>query len=463
MLRILLVDDSGAVRQVLSRRLSELGYAVTEADEPLAAAEAALRDPPDILLTDMWMPGLSGVQLCRLLRAEPRTAHVPVVLVTSESQRRSRFWARTAGAAAYVSKDDLPALFATLEGLAVTIPSRPRASVRPSSTTPVHQRMFQRLDAALFESVIAGEIRSLAHGDGEASGVFRGLVDLASDVATYRWLALEVRSPTRLFVHARPETEALAVTEARLALRLAPETDVTLVRDDRVLTGAPSPAVVAEVSAAGAVVGNVALGPITRGASRDDRELVTLFAAQLGGPLRIVTLVEQAQRLAMIDPLTALLNRRAFTDSLSRSLAAFERHGEPVSVMLLDVDHFKRANDSYGHEAGDAVLVGVARLLRDAARRSDFVGRWGGEEFVVGLPRAEGTGALAPAERVRAAIAGHRFALGAGVELTVTASIGVATARRGEPAERVVARADRAMYAAKSRGRNRCEVDGGDG
>jgi two-component system, cell cycle response regulator len=460
MIRILVVDDSASVRQLLAQRLTERGYAVTLAPEPLVAAEMALREPPDILVTDMWMPGVSGVQLCRLLRAEPRTAHVPVVLITAESERRSRFWARTAGAAAYVAKDDLPALYATLERLGASISPRAPGSPHPGSRIPVQHRLFQRLDAALFESVIAGEIRSLASDKGEADGVFRGLADLASDVASYRWLALEVRSPSRLFVHGGNRDCYVVVDEARAALGLAPEVELTLVRDDRVLVGTPSAALVADVRAAGAVIGRLALGPSSRGASRDDKELVSIFAAQLGGPLRIVELVEQTQRLAMSDPLTGLLNRRAFTDMLTRSLAALERHGDAISMMLLDVDHFKLVNDGHGHEAGDAVLVAVAKLLRDVARRTDFVARWGGEEFVVGLARTGSPGALAPAERIRAAVAGHRFGLPGGADLGATVSIGVASAVKGEGADALVARADRAMYLAKSRGRNRCEVDG---
>ena len=97
---VILVDDSGAVRGVLASRLRERGYDVEEAADGVAGAELALEHPPDVVVTDLWMPGLSGVQLCRLLRSEPRTQGVPVILVTGESDRRSRFWARSAGAAA---------------------------------------------------------------------------------------------------------------------------------------------------------------------------------------------------------------------------------------------------------------------------------------------------------------------------------------------------------------------------
>lgn len=458
MTRVLLVDDSPSARHLLAERLTERGYEVTPAADGIAAAELALGQPPDFVVTDLWMPGVSGVQLCRLLRAEPRTAHVPVILITGESQRRSRFWARTAGAVAYVAKNDPTGLFDTLGRLVAESPPHPPEATYAASRTPVQHRIFQRLDAALFESVVAGEVRALAHAEGEADSVFRGLARFASEVAAYRWLAVKFASPPRLFVHADPSESIAAEAEARAALNVAPEVEVVRVTDDRAVIGRPTPPVVAEVRAGERVVGGVALGPSPRGASSEDRQLVSIFAAELGGPLRIVALVEQAHHLAMSDPLTGLLNRRAGMDVLLRSVAAFERHGHPLAILLLDIDHFKRVNDTHGHEVGDTVLSGVADVLRAMARRTDFVVRWGGEEFVVVLGNTGLPAAAIPAERLRKAIMDHPFHLPGGDSLQITGSIGVAAALKGERVDALIARANQAMYLAKSRGRNRCVV-----
>jgi two-component system cell cycle response regulator len=462
MIRVLLVDDSPSVRQVLSRRLIERGYEVIQAPDGVTAAEVALAQPPDFVVSDLWMPGISGVQLCRLLRAEPRTSHVPVVLITGESQRRSRFWARTAGAAAYVTKDDPTALFETLERLVAEFPPRPPDSIRPASRVPMQHRLFQRLDAALFESVVAGEVRALAHKEGEADSVFSGLASLASEVAAYRWLALHVASTPMLFLHVHPDCRDVAEREARRALALPSprEAELSVVSDDRAVPGRATPPVVEEVRAGGQVMGSIALGPNERGASREDRELVSIIATELGGPLRVVSLVEQMRRLAMSDPLTGLLNRRAFVEAMGRAVAAFERHGAPTSILLLDVDHFKQVNDGHGHDGGDAVLTGIADLLSRGARRNDVVARWGGEELVVGLSHTGIAGAEIAAERIRRAIMDRSFLLPDGAEIKVTASIGIASVVKSERLEACIARADRAMYAAKSGGRNRCEADG---
>ena len=455
---VILVDDSGTVRGVLAARLRERGYDVEEAADGVAGAELALEHPPDVVVTDLWMPGLSGVQLCRLLRSEPRTQGVPVILVTGESDRRSRFWARTAGAAAYVAKTDTQALLSALDALG---PLPPRIVVGPPSLRTrgsIHERLSERLDAALFESVIAGEVRSLAQSDGDAELVFSGLVQLMSEIASYRWLALATHPAGQLFFHADPVAREGCEAEARAALGIASVAPAFTVLDERALRGRPSPPLVAEVRLGAAMAGVVAMGPSERGASSEDKQLMAILARELGGPLRIVSLVDAARHLAMTDPLTGLLNRRAFVEAMSREISRAARHNHLLSVMLLDVDHFKKVNDTRGHEAGDIVLRGVAEVLQRIARKSDLVARWGGEEFVAGLPHAAEAGARVAAERLRRALADSSFALPEGPPLRVTASIGVAHALSGEPLEVIVARADQAMYLAKSRGRNRVET-----
>jgi two-component system cell cycle response regulator len=457
MARLLLVDDSASVRSVLASRLREKGFEVEEAKDGALGAELALARPPDVVVTDLWMPGISGVQLCRLLRSEVRTRDVPVILVTGESDRRSRFWARCAGAAAYVTKTDSTGLMAALAALG---PFAARAhSGTPAATArgTIHERLSSRLDAALFESVVAGEVRALAQGDGEAELVFRGLARLASEIAGYRWLALQIPRG-QAFLHAHPETRVACEAEARAALRLESEREVFTLLDDRTLFGRTAEPLVAEVRVGPGTAGAIALGPSERGASIEDRQLVSILANELRGPLRVVALVEDARRLAMIDPLTGLWNRRAFSDAMDREIHRAERHSHALSVLMLDVDHFKNVNDSYGHEAGDLVLRGIAATVQRIARRSDLVGRWGGEEFVVGLGHAAEAGARVAAERLRKAIRETPFALPDGQTLHVTASIGVSLAGRGESLDVVLARADQAMYLAKSRGRDRVET-----
>jgi len=476
--RVLLVDDSASARALLGVRLRENGHDVTDVGEASEAAELALDKPPDAVVTDLWMPGISGLQLCRLLRAEPATAHVPVVLLTASDDRRSRFWARHAGATAYVTKTEIDRLIDVLGDLTSTPKTRPPPAVTPPVVTRgnVQERLSQLLDASLFESTIAGEVRALAQKAEELDGLFEGLAALASDVSGYRWLALatdraaplQVKYPTRLMIHTHPDLREIAEREARDALevqipqerRKPAEGDALILADKRPVEAEWStPPILLPVRFGTQQIGKLAMSPARRGASHDDRRFVALLANDLGGPLRMASLVAEAQRLASTDTLTGLLNRRAFVERIEKAREASATQLYPMSMLLLDVDHFKKVNDTLGHDAGDAVLQGVARVLTAIARKSDFVARWGGEEFVLALSMTAESGARVAAERVRRAIADAKYVLPNGNEHRATASVGLASAEGPTWAiDDLLGRADKAMYAAKHRGRNRVET-----
>jgi len=170
--------------------------------------------------------------------------------------------------------------------------------------------------------------------------------------------------------------------------------------------------------------------------------------------LRTRERAEWMQQIAASDPLTGVANRRALNERLVASVSLLERHGQPLSVLLLDIDHFKLINDQHGHAAGDAVLVELAGLMSEQLRVSDLLGRWGGEEFMVLAASTVQEQALELAERIRAAALDTRFSHGQ----PLTVSIGVAQAQPGERPEQLVARADVALYEAKRMGRNQVRL-----
>ena len=162
--------------------------------------------------------------------------------------------------------------------------------------------------------------------------------------------------------------------------------------------------------------------------------------------------------MAWLDALTGLANRRRIAEVGADALARTREAGTDCAVALMDVDDFKRVNDTFGHGAGDAVLQGVARALSGAMGPGDHAARWGGEEFVVLMPGAPMVDARERAERLRAAVEGLAIAAGGGRPVRCTVSIGLATAGRLDTFEQLVNRADRAMYRAKSEGKNRVAV-----
>jgi len=155
------------------------------------------------------------------------------------------------------------------------------------------------------------------------------------------------------------------------------------------------------------------------------------------------------------DPLTGLDNRREMYTRLEQELARARRYGEPLAVVMLDIDHFKAVNDHYGHQAGDAVLQELAQRLLQQARKADLVARYGGEEFLLILPRTDLAAAGVFAERLRERIAGRPFGTPAG-ELSIQVSIGVAAyPDQAADSDSLIRAADTALYSAKQQGRNR--------
>jgi diguanylate cyclase (GGDEF)-like protein len=197
---------------------------------------------------------------------------------------------------------------------------------------------------------------------------------------------------------------------------------------------------------------------------RDDRDAFTageiedlrIFASLAAGAIANARLHEETLGMAITDKLTGLRNRRLFDQHLNDETARSRRDGRPLALLLADIDHFKRVNDTYGHAAGDQVLQSVSRSVAAASRQADLAARFGGEEFAVLLPDTDAEGARLVAERIRSSVAGGPVRLADGGDIAVTLSIGIAIGPQdGETPDRMLERADQALYSAKRAGRNR--------
>lgn len=457
--RILLIDPSDSARKILAERLHLQGFVITECRDGAEGAVLALENPPAAVVAELSMPSISGVQLCRLLKSEGGTADVPVVLRGPEG-RRNRFWAEQCGAYAYVVKGRMGELVRALRSAFDRQQEADDFFVQRSAEgLDVRDRIAGHLDAALFDSVVAAELRRL--GTIES---FDRLVDLlsqfVSQVTTYRWMAVSRAAPASLGLHTNSACRESSLAEARAALGLPHDVPVTTVEDDDAVSDPEGPiAMVEPIPFGDQQLGMIALAP--RGPTHhNDPTLVKTIARELGAALRMATLVEETRVMATTDALTGLINRRAFVDWASRELRRSHRYDDPLSLLLLDVDHFKRINDHHGHASGDVVLATVARLLAGSVRNCDVVARWGGEEFVLALPSTPLAGAVEVAERARRQVEAAIMHSRTHAAIPVTASFGVAQLRKGESMDQLIDRADRAMYEAKSSGRNRVRCAG---
>lgn len=163
---------------------------------------------------------------------------------------------------------------------------------------------------------------------------------------------------------------------------------------------------------------------------------------------------EEIRRLSITDKLTQSFNRLKLDETLEHQFEWSKSYGFPFATILLDIDHFKLVNDTYGHQVGDRVLIELVEVLRDNVRDGDVVGRWGGEEFLIILPDTTLSDATVMAERLRQGVASHAFTTAG----QVTISLGVAAFVTDNAPETIVSRADAALYQAKEKGRNRVEV-----
>jgi len=210
------------------------------------------------------------------------------------------------------------------------------------------------------------------------------------------------------------------------------------------------------------VSGVVTVARMGRPFTTDEKDLFHYLAGSASVSIENVGLHETVERQAVTDELTGLANVRAFTSFLDREIERRRRFDHPVGLVMIDLDDFKRVNDTYGHQQGDEVLAHVAWVLRDASRDLDMVVRYGGEELAVVLPQTDGSGAAQLAERMRRAIESlHVPRVGQSGTIEVTASFGVASVpENGLDRNELIAAADAALYAAKAGGKNRVERAG---
>ena len=185
----------------------------------------------------------------------------------------------------------------------------------------------------------------------------------------------------------------------------------------------------------------------------EELSIIERLASTLVFPLRNAKLYQAALQSALKDELTGCGNKRALDASLHREAELATRHGTPLSVLMLDIDHFKHVNDTYGHLAGDSVLKDLATTIKKCARGSDLCFRYGGEEFLLILDDTDANQAIRIAERIRQNVERHTY-LYKGKIIPVTISIGSSTFREGETLESLKERADEALYSAKVNGRN---------
>jgi two-component system cell cycle response regulator len=440
---VLVADDDGVTRAMLGSWLTGSGYGVVEARDGEEALRLAGEREPDLMLVDLIMPGIGGYEVCRAIQDDSRAAP-PVIVITAHDQEEGRMIGLDAGAADYMVKPfNQDAL---IEHVRAALPAK--AVHDGVAVRAGHDALTDLLTRSIGEAVVDPDPLPLVL-IADDDGVTRAMVG--------SWLT----------------GSGYGVVEARdgdEALRLAGEHAPDLLVIDLIMPGldgydvcraiqageTPRPVIfiTAHDRTGGRVVGldagavDFIIKPFAQ------EELVARVRAALRTKVERDELADQAAH----DPLTGLLNRRELDARADETVALAQRHGRPLSCLLLDLDHFKEVNDVHGHAAGDQVLRETGRRLATACRISDVVARYGGEEFVLLLPETPLEAAAILADKLRSALSGTPFGAG-DPPITMRASIGAATltAAMETPAS-LLAAADKALYRAKELGRDRTEL-----
>ncbi len=446
--RVLVVDDIPANVKLLEARLSAEYFDVLTAGSGQAAIDICERERVDVVLLDVMMPGMDGFEACRRIKSNPQTHHIPVVLVTALDQISDKVRGLQGGADDFLTKPvDEIALITRVRNLARLKTLTDEMLMRALTG----RQMGFSEDAAVLKALSAE----------------RGRILIVDD---------DVRSATRLAGWLSTVHEPVVATDPQLALAQLADNEFDLLIVSLTLSGADGLRLCSQTRSTDRTrhlpiivlvePGNEArlLRALDMGVNDyimrpvDENELLARVRTQVKRKRysdHLRNRLEESIEASVIDPLTGLHNRRYMETHLSTLVEEARRSGRSLSVLLADIDHFKKVNDTYGHDAGDAVLKEFSTRFRRNTRGIDLACRYGGEEFLIIMPDTPLTRAYQIGERLRASIAADAFPLGPGQAIHLTASVGLATLEREDDTpESVFRRADMALFDAKRRGRN---------
>ncbi|HZT25615.1 MAG TPA: PleD family two-component system response regulator [Pseudolabrys sp.] len=448
--RVLVVDDVPANVKLLEARLSAEYFDVITAYSGREALTICERAECDIVLLDVMMPDMDGFEVCRKLKSNPVTHHIPVVMVTALDQSSDRVKGLEAGADDFLTKPVTDvALVSRVRSLARLKMVTDELRMRALTSKEIGMQSPER--AAVAETGRDGRVLIV---DDRQSSYERIVATLAAEHS------VEVESnPSEALFHAAEGDYELVIVSLGLqnfdGLRLCSQIrSLERTRNIPILAVAEADSNQRLVRGLEIGVNDYLIRPIDR------NEMLARVRTQIKKKRyteRLRDNVQASIEMAITDALTGLFNRRYMETHLATLVEQAASRGKPLALLILDIDYFKAINDGYGHDAGDDVLREFALRIRKSIRNIDLACRYGGEEFVIVMPETDMAVATMVAERIRRRIAGEPFVIQQGVRnLDVTISVGIAAFDGAkDTAAAVLKRADTALYRAKRDGRNR--------
>jgi two-component system cell cycle response regulator len=474
--KIVIVDDDRTQLTALQLTLEGQGYDVVPINQGEEVVAALTREMPDLLMLDILMPNINGLELLSQIKSDARWQDLPILMISILAPEEASVESLGLGAADFVAKP-----FRAKElGARVDAQLRAGRALRQARTeahqaavqAAVRSEMLDILHEVTTQLAPDEIYRVLASRVMHALNISRCSIVLSTDDSTIGTVVIAADRPDEgsfeIDLQGYPEIRKALDTHAPVLVRDF-QTDPLLedVRAKWLARGSPidTRSILAiPFEMRGRPRGVFYLRTFSDDDPLDEEDLVfasSVIATAVGviekayDIAEIQSAKERYEFLAATDPLTGCLNRRSMLDRLEGEFERARRYGLALSLLMVDLDHFKQVNDERGHLAGDEVLRRVGALLRSKLRNVDAVARYGGEEFVAVLPETPFDGARVLAERIREAIAAEAFVTD-DAQFTITASVGVAALARDEmqTPEDLLARVDEALYRAKNSGRN---------
>ncbi len=447
--RVLVVDDVPTNVKLLEAKLEAEYFEVISAFNGPDAIKLATAHNPDIILLDVMMPGMNGYEVCQALKSQPETRHIPVVMVTALDQQSEKVRGLEAGADDFLTKpvDDL-ALVARVRSLIRLKMMNDELRMRCATS----QEIGLLSDSADTDFVETEGARVLVIEDKDF------YIQKIKDTLSPRHTVIVQDDADEALMQARSDDFDVIIISLSLkkfdGLRVCSQ-----MRSIETTRSLPILILVEEEDknrlARGLEIGvnDYLLRPVDR------NELIARTETQIRWKRYADQLRQDFQdglELAVTDQLTGLYNRRYLATHLDKLIEKSYEKGRPVSLLIMDIDHFKNINDTYGHDVGDEVLQEFGRRLASNIRGIDLGCRYGGEEFVVVMPDTDISFAYMVAERLRQEVADQPFRVkGSHGELEVTISIGITASDQNARSEDMLKSADQALYQAKNEGRNK--------
>lgn len=467
--KILLIDDSKTQLFSLNLILTKAGFEVIPADNAIIGIELAYQNMPDLIISDIVMPSINGYQLCRLLKNDVATKHIPIILLTMLEGKIDKFWGLKAGADKFLNKESEPEnLIEEVNKILKNAVSQSQKAETQNITfteNAYHVKINQILDQSLIESTIMNDFRNLSEFVNDENKLAEEIFAILDSILEFDSAAIFFNNADNkkkkkvTFISAKKSESLKSLSEnlVKVILGKVKSEDITckvIAKQEAEAHNDYQTEFIVPIKLNNKILGGIGIYSHKK-IDYKNQKTFEIILNELKLLMQIKHLHSKTKLLTIIDPLTNLYNRRYYQEIIEREFARAKRYGSELSIAMFDIDNFKKINDTYGHQFGDEVLKKVSEIILSSLRNTDFAFRYGGEEILAVLTNSSSDQAFIPIERIREKIENCQLEYD-GNPVKVTISAGISSTGKDTPSSEILTnKADTALYAAKHSGKNK--------